>query len=70
MLFSSQLKTNLEEIVRGYHNDAKCFGYENSHHGLHRKDTLPCKYKEYPEQIPKLLLKIDVNDQHEIGSNS
>ena len=61
--FSSDLKTTLEEIVSRHHNDANCKKFQKEHKRKHGKAPQPCKFKDHPEQIPKLLEKIVI--EHE-----
>ena len=59
--FSSDLKTTLEEIVSGHHNDANCKKFQEKHERNHGKAPQPCKFKDHPEQIQELLEKIVVD---------
>ena len=56
--FSSKLKTALEEIVSGQNNDAKCKEFQEEHEKYYGVAPPKCKFKENPEEIPKLIEKI------------
>ena len=62
--FSTKLKTTLEEIVSGHHNDANCKEFQEKYERRHGKAPQPCKFKDHPKQIPNLLEKI-VSDESE-----
>ena len=47
--------TKLIEILSGHHDDAACEKYQELHESRHGIAPQPCKFKENPEQIPKLL---------------
>ena len=62
------MKTTLEEIVSGHHNDANCKKFQKEHQRIHGKAPQPCKFKDHPEQIQKLLEKITIEDEIETES--
>ena len=55
------MKTALEEIVSGQHNDAKCKWFQEEHEKYFGVAPPKCKFKENPKEIPKLIEKIDLN---------
>ena len=66
--FSSKLKTALEEIVSGQHNDEKCKEFQEIHSERFGVAPPQCKFKENPEEIPKLIEKVVIvhGEQFEI----
>ena len=61
--FSSELKTALEEIVSGQHNDEQCKEFQERHKEKYFGIAPPkCKFKENPGEIPKLLDKIVIGE--------
>ena len=56
------MRTLLERIVVGYHFDEVCHNYQQRHKRLFHFDAPPCKYKENPEELPKLLEKLVIVD--------
>ena len=65
-LFSTDLKNTLEEIVNGYHNDAKCKEYQEYYESKHGKTPPPCKFKDHPELIPNLLEKVIIDSDGQV----
>ena len=61
--FSTNLKTTLEEIVSGHHNDTNCMKFQKKHERKFVYPPQPCQFKKYPEQIPKLLEKIVIGNE-------
>ena len=61
LCFSSELKTALEEIVSGKHNDSRCNKFQEYHENRYGVAPAQCKYKENPQEIHKLIEKIDIN---------
>ena len=59
------MKTALEEIVSGQHNDAKCKEFQKEHKEKYGVAPPQCKFKENPEEIPKLIEKIVIGEQIE-----
>ena len=60
--FSLRLKTALEEIVTGQHNDEGCKEFQERHKEKYGIAPPKCKFKENPGEIPKLLDKILIGE--------
>ena len=55
------MKTALEEIVTGQHNDEGCKEFQERHKEKYGVAPPQCKFKEHPGDILKLIEKIDFN---------
>ena len=56
------MKTALQEIVSGQHNDEKCKEFQERHKEEYGVAPPKCKFKENPEEIPKLIEKIVIGE--------
>ena len=61
-LFSNRWKPYFEQILDGQHDDELCIEYQEHHKRKFQTDPRPCKYKDCPENIPKLLDKIVISE--------
>ena len=62
MYVRSVLKTALEEIINGHHNDKQCEDYDKWVRYVNKSDPGPCRFKDRPEECTKLLQKVEVDD--------
>ena len=65
--FSNPEKLFFEEMLNGRHNDELCIEYQQNHKRKFQTDPRPCKYKDCPENIPKLLDKIVISDVQKVS---
>ena len=61
------MTTSLEEITSGYHNDSNCKKYQEQRDIRFDK---PCKFKDNPAEISKLLEKIVFVEETESAQDS
>ena len=59
-IFRSKLKTTLNEIINGNHDNVNCNRYKENHESTHTRAPQKCSFRDHPDQIPKLLEKIEI----------
>ena len=61
------MKFRFEQILNGQHDDELFLEYQENHKIKFKTYPRPCKYKDCPENIPKLLDKIVISDVQKVS---
>ena len=69
MIFSSRLETALEEIVNGKHNNPRCKKYTKRHIKKWNREPKPCRYRNKPKTVSKLIEKVSIEDVSDVVQN-